>query len=49
VSSIVGIGYAPEGIEENPVMYELLLEWTWRTASFDLKNWTDQRCRRRYE
>lgn len=27
-STLAGIGYAPEAIEENPALYELLLEWS---------------------
>ena len=29
-SSIVGVGLCPEGIEQNPVVYDLMTEWAFR-------------------
>jgi len=34
-----GIGLTMEGIEQNPVIYELMLENVWRDTPIDLKTW----------
>lgn len=48
-STMAGIGYAPEAIEENPAIYELLLEWSyWANSTFSMGAWTDEYVRRRY-
>ena len=31
-SSMVGVGMCPEGIEQNPVVYDLFSEWGFRSA-----------------
>lgn len=38
-NEIRGIGATPEGIENNPVMYELLFELPWRRERFDVSEW----------
>lgn len=43
-----GIGMTPEGIENNPVMYELLLELPWRNKAFDKDTWLDHYTQARY-
>ncbi|MFB9863608.1 alpha-N-acetylglucosaminidase [Rufibacter immobilis] len=46
--SMVGIGLTPEAIEQNPVMYELMLENVWRTTSIQLDAWLPNYVQRRY-
>lgn len=43
-----GIGLTPEAIEQNPVMYALMLENVWRDQPIDLDNWIKNYARRRY-
>ena len=45
---LCGIGLTPEGIEQNPVMYALMLENVWRDKPVDLDNWLKDYARRRY-
>ncbi|WP_409342394.1 alpha-N-acetylglucosaminidase [Paenibacillus sp. MBLB4367] len=45
---MAGIGFAPEAIEENPVLYDLLAEMTWHTEAIDLDKWTAGYLLRRY-
>ena len=47
-SSMKGVGATPEGIENNPVMYELLYELPWLPADFDLKEWLSDYLKARY-
>lgn len=48
-SSMVGTGLCPEGIEQNPVMYEMMNEMAWRqTPISNLPLWFDQWALRRY-
>lgn len=46
-SSIVGVGMCPEGIEQNPVVYNLFSEWAFRccAASFVASPGCLARCR----
>jgi len=46
--NMVGIGLTPEGTEQNPVLYELMLDNTWRTDSIDLGSWLKGYALRRY-
>lgn len=46
--SFAGIGLTPEAIEQNPVMYELMLEHTWRDTPIDIDLWLKDYARRRY-
>ncbi|XP_012943397.1 alpha-N-acetylglucosaminidase-like [Aplysia californica] len=39
-SSMVGIGLTPEGINQNEVMYEFMLENAWRTEPRDVDQWS---------
>lgn len=45
--TLKGVGATPEGIENNPIMYELLYELPWRAEKFTketwLKSWTTAR------
>jgi len=45
---MVGIGLTPEAIEQNPVMYELMMENAWRDTPIDLNSWLKGYARRRY-
>jgi alpha-N-acetylglucosaminidase len=46
--SLLGIGLTPEGIEQNPALYELMLDNTWRTDPIDLDAWLKDYSFRRY-
>ncbi len=43
-----GIGLTMEGIEQNPVLYELMTNHTWRTEPIDLEQWLPQYIFNRY-
>ncbi len=43
-----GIGLTMEAIEQTPVMYELMMENTWRTTPIDLMEWLPKYIRNRY-
>jgi len=43
-----GIGLTPEAIEQNPVMYELMLEHTWNNQPINLDEWLKGYAERRY-
>jgi len=45
---LVGIGLTMEGIEQNPVMYELLTEQVWQDQSVELNKWLEFYTRNRY-
>ncbi|KAH3765775.1 lysosomal alpha-N-acetyl glucosaminidase [Pelomyxa schiedti] len=45
---IVGVGYTPEGIETNPIAYDLTSEMIWRNKAPDLDDWVGQYSVRRY-
>lgn len=47
-SSLVGLGVAPEGIEQNPAMYELMSELAWRRRPVNLSKWASLYAIRRY-
>uniref|UniRef100_A0A8C8R5U4 Alpha-N-acetylglucosaminidase n=1 Tax=Pelusios castaneus TaxID=367368 RepID=A0A8C8R5U4_9SAUR len=47
-STMVGTGLAPEGIEQNDVMYELMSELGWRQEPVDLVQWVANYAERRY-
>ena len=46
--NLVGFGFAPEGIENNEVIYELLSDWGWTTDPIDLDAWLEMYCLARY-
>ncbi|MBR8535864.1 alpha-N-acetylglucosaminidase [Carboxylicivirga sediminis] len=46
--NLVGFGFAPEGIENNEVIYELLSDWGWRTEEIHLDEWLAMYCKARY-
>ncbi|MDP4202524.1 MAG: alpha-N-acetylglucosaminidase [Bacteroidota bacterium] len=43
-----GIGLTMEAIEQTPVLYELMMENTWRTSAIDLDKWLKSYIRNRY-
>lgn len=45
---MLGTGSAPEGIEVNPVVFDLANEMRWRTDYVDLPAWLNAYARRRY-
>ncbi|XP_073954416.1 N-acetyl-alpha-glucosaminidase [Choristoneura fumiferana] len=47
-STMIGVGLAPEGINQNYVVYELMLEAAWRRAPVDLPAWAAEYAERRY-
>ncbi|MDE6535078.1 MAG: alpha-N-acetylglucosaminidase, partial [Muribaculaceae bacterium] len=47
-SSVVGIGAAPEAIEQAPVMYDLLFELPWYSEKPDASRWMAEYAQRRY-
>lgn len=46
--TLKGVGLTMEGIENNPVMYELLTELPWRAERFDKDEWLEGYLRARY-
>ncbi|RAL40775.1 hypothetical protein DM860_008473 [Cuscuta australis] len=47
-STMVGVGMCMEGIEHNPVVYELMPEMAFRSHNFEIKSWLKSYARRRY-
>ena len=47
-STLRGVGLTPEGIENNPVMYELVCELPWRESRFTKDEWLAAYLRARY-
>lgn len=43
-----GVGMTPEGIENNPMMYELAMELPWRAERFTHGDWLNDYVRARY-
>lgn len=46
--NLVGFGSAPEGLENNEVVYELLADMGWTSGKIDLDSWLKQYCMSRY-
>ncbi len=46
--NLVGFGSAPEGLENNEIVYELLADMGWAHESIDLEKWTEHYCKARY-
>ncbi|WP_242695936.1 alpha-N-acetylglucosaminidase [Desertivirga brevis] len=46
--NLKGIGLSMEGIEQNPVMYELMMDNTWRKDAIDLNKWLPKFVYNRY-
>ncbi|KAI4336089.1 hypothetical protein L6164_014661 [Bauhinia variegata] len=47
-STMVGVGMSMEGIEQNPIVYDLMSEMAFRQEKIDVKAWVDQYSVRRY-
>ncbi len=47
-STLKGVGLTMEGIENNPVMYELVTELPWRDVEFSWSEWLDAYVEARY-
>ncbi|CAL1530342.1 unnamed protein product [Lymnaea stagnalis] len=47
-STMVGIGLTPEGIHQNEVMYEFMMENSWRTQPRDINDWVTSFANQRY-
>ncbi|KAL3835156.1 hypothetical protein ACJIZ3_009892 [Penstemon smallii] len=47
-STMVGVGMSMEGIEQNPIVYELMSEMAFRQDKVDLKAWIHLYVQRRY-
>jgi alpha-N-acetylglucosaminidase len=45
---LVGFGLTPEGIEQNPVMYDLATDMMWRAQAPEMSAWLSSYARRRY-
>lgn len=45
---MIGTGLTPEGINQNYVIYDLMIEMGWRKRPVDLANWFVEYSRRRY-
>jgi alpha-N-acetylglucosaminidase len=43
-----GIGLTPEGIEQNPALYQLMLDNVWRDSVIDLSDWLHRYAVQRY-
>lgn len=46
--NLVGFGFAPEGIENNEIIYELISDMAWRDSKIDLNDWIRNYCLQRY-
>jgi alpha-N-acetylglucosaminidase len=46
--SMAGIGLTPEAIEQNPALYELMMDNVWRNGPIDTKAWLNDYAERRY-
>ncbi|CAL2082808.1 Glycoside hydrolase, family GH89 lipoprotein precursor. Probable alpha-N-acetylglucosaminidase [Tenacibaculum sp. 190524A02b] len=46
--NLIGFGFAPEGIENNELIYELLSDVAWRTQPINLDNWLANYATQRY-
>lgn len=46
--NLVGFGSAPEGLENNEVVYELLADMGWTDKAIDLDEWIGDYCTARY-
>jgi alpha-N-acetylglucosaminidase len=45
---MIGIGLTPEGIEQNPALYQLMLENVWRDGPINLSEWLKTYVHQRY-
>jgi alpha-N-acetylglucosaminidase len=45
---LTGIGLTPEGIEQNPALFELMLENVWQREAIDVDAWLELYAKKRY-
>jgi alpha-N-acetylglucosaminidase len=45
---LIGIGTTPEGLEQNPMNYEVICDQMWQPTPIRLKTWIVDYCRERY-
>jgi len=45
---MVGIGLTPEGIEQNPALYQLMMENVWRDSPINISQWLKDYALQRY-
>jgi alpha-N-acetylglucosaminidase len=46
--NLIGFGFAPEGIENNEIIYELLSDLGWTSKEIGINDWIAKYCRNRY-
>jgi alpha-N-acetylglucosaminidase len=46
--NLIGFGFAPEGIENNEIVYELLTDVGWSNKEINLNEWIKKYCMKRY-
>jgi alpha-N-acetylglucosaminidase len=46
--NLIGFGFAPEGVENNEIIYELLSDVGWTDEKIDLNSWISKFCVNRY-
>lgn len=46
--SMIGFGSAPEGIENNELIYELITDMGWSNKTIDVNQWAKEYCNARY-
>ncbi|RKY81097.1 alpha-N-acetylglucosaminidase [candidate division KSB1 bacterium] len=46
--NLIGFGFAPEGIENNEIIYELLSDVGWSNKPINLDEWIGRYCKNRY-
>lgn len=47
-STMVGVGMCMEGIEQNPIVYEIMAEMAFQSEAVDVKEWVETYSSRRY-
>jgi alpha-N-acetylglucosaminidase len=47
-ANLVGFGLTPEGIDQNPIVYELMTDAMWTSKPIKVEEWLDGFCRARY-
>lgn len=47
-ANLIGYGSAPEGIENNEIVYELIFDAAWQKDAIDLDVWLESYCKQKY-
>jgi alpha-N-acetylglucosaminidase len=45
---MIGVGLTPEGIEQNDIIYDFMMETIWYTSPVDLDKWVTNFVHRKY-